>query len=165
MRAAIVVTDPSDWTAQALLASFSGKGIEADFLNFNDLMACINRRPSFRCAGLNLEELDVLLVRDLGRSGASDVAFRFETLMALQEKGVAVINPPQAIARAANKFATSLALQRAGEPTPNMAASTRLKEGPGALKNKHSSASAPHNLVLTDDEDAGYYRCLGSREL
>jgi tetrahydromethanopterin:alpha-L-glutamate ligase len=143
MRAAIVVTDPSDWTAQALLASFSGKGIEADFLNFNDLMACINRRPSFRCAGLNLEELDVLLVRDLGRSGASDVAFRFETLMALQEKGVAVINPPQAIARAANKFATSLALQRAGVPTPKTAVSTSLKEAQAALKDMGRAVSKP----------------------
>ena len=95
MRAAIVVTDPSDWTAQALLHSLTRKGIKADFLNFKDLMASINGRPSFRCAGRDLEELDALLVRDLGRSGASDVAFRFETLMSLQERGVNVINPPR----------------------------------------------------------------------
>lgn len=93
MRAAIVVTDPSDWTAQALLYSFTRKGIKADFLNFKDLIGSINSGPSFRCAGRDLEELDVILVRDLGRSGASDVAFRFETLMALQERGVDVINP------------------------------------------------------------------------
>ena len=84
MRAAIVVTDPSDWTAQALLASFSRMGIAAEFLNFKDLMACIKSRPYFRCAGLDPLELDLILVRDLGRSGASDVAFRFEALLALQ---------------------------------------------------------------------------------
>jgi len=143
MRAAIAVTDPSDWTAQALLASFSRKGIVADFLNFKDLVACIDDHPSLRCAGLDLTEMDAILVRDLGRSGASDVAFRFETLMALQEKGVAVINPPPAIARAANKFATSLALQRAGVPTPKTAVTTSLEEAQAVLQNLGRAVSKP----------------------
>ncbi len=143
MRAAIVVTDPSDWTAQALLASFSRKGIIADFINFKDLIASINGQPSFRCAGLDLEELDAILVRDLGRSGVSDVAFRFETLIALQERGVAVINPPPAIARAANKFATSLALQRAGVPTPRTAVTTSLMEAQAALHDLGRAVSKP----------------------
>lgn len=143
MRAAIVVTDPSDWTAQALLHSLTRKGIKADFLNFKDLIGSINSGPSFRCAGRDLEELDVILVRDLGRSGASDVAFRFETLMALQERGVDVINPPQAIARAANKFATSLALQRAGVPTPRTAVTTSLEEAQAVLQNLGRAVSKP----------------------
>ena len=143
MRAAIVVTDPSDWTAQALLASFSRKGIVADFLNFKDLVACIDDHPSLRCAGLDLTEMDAILVRDLGRSGASDVAFRFETLMALQERGVDVINPPPAIARAANKFATSLALQRAGVPTPRTAVTTSMEEAQAVLQNLGRAVSKP----------------------
>ncbi|MDD1735479.1 MAG: RimK family alpha-L-glutamate ligase [Methanothrix sp.] len=143
MRAAIAVTDPSDWTAQALRASFSRKGIVADFLNFKDLVACIYGQPSFRCAGWDLEKLDVLLVRDLGRSGASDVAFRFETLLALQENGVHVINPPQAIARAANKFATSLALQAAGVPTPRTIATTSLEEARALLQDLKRAVSKP----------------------
>ena len=143
MRAAIVVTDPFDWTAQALLNSLSRKGIIADFLNFKDLIGCINGRPSVRCVGLDLDELDSLIVRDLGRSGASDVAFRFETLMALQERGVVVINPPQAIARAANKFATSLALQRAGVPTPRTAVTTSLEEAQAVLRDLGRAVTKP----------------------
>ncbi|HOU69799.1 MAG TPA: RimK family alpha-L-glutamate ligase [Methanothrix sp.] len=143
MRAAIVVTDPSDWTAQSLLASFYRMGIVADLLNFEDLMAFINGPAKFRCAGLDLEELDAILVRDLGRSGTSDVAFRFETLMALQERGVDVINPPPAIARAANKFATSLALQRAGVPTPRTAVTTSMEEAQAVLQNLGRAVSKP----------------------
>ena len=143
MRAAIAVTDSSDWTAQALLASFSRKGIVADLLNFKDLVASINGQPSFRCTGRDLEKLDALLVRDLGRSGASDVAFRFETLLALQENGVYVINPPQAIARAANKFATSLALQAAGVPTPRTIATTSLEEARALLQDLKRAVSKP----------------------
>lgn len=144
MRAAIVVTDPSDWTAQALQSSFSRKGIEADFLNFKDLISCISlEQPSFRCGGVDLQDLDAILVRDLGRSGASDIAFRFETLLALQEKGVYMVNPPQAIARAANKFATSLALQMAGISTPRTVATTSLEEARAALKDMGRAVSKP----------------------
>lgn len=144
MRAAIVATDPSDWTAQALLSSFSRKGIEADFLNFKDLISCLGlEQPSFRCGGVDLQDLDAILVRDLGRSGASDVAFRFETLLALQEKGVYVINPPQAIARAANKFATSLALQMASVPTPRTFVTTSPEEARVALKDMGRAVSKP----------------------
>jgi tetrahydromethanopterin:alpha-L-glutamate ligase len=103
MRVAIIVSDHKDWTAQALLASFSAKGIDAFFLNFSDLLASITSGQSFSCAGVDLLNLDAIVVRDLGRRGASDVAFRFEVLQALQEKGIDIINPPRAIAQAASR--------------------------------------------------------------
>jgi tetrahydromethanopterin:alpha-L-glutamate ligase len=134
MHAAILVTDPSDWTARALLASFTKKGMEAFSLSFSNLQASINGGSSFRCSGVDLQKLDAILVRDLGRSGASDIAFRFETLQALRERGVHVINPPEAIARAANKFATSLALQAEGIATPRTVVTTDLEEAKEALQ-------------------------------
>jgi tetrahydromethanopterin:alpha-L-glutamate ligase len=143
MRAAIIVTDPFDWTAQALYSSFTKKGMEAIFLNFSELFAAVNGRQSFRSSGVDLLDLDVLLVRDLGKSGTSDVAFRFEALQALQQSGIPVVNPPQAIARAANKFATSLALQNAGVNTPKTAATTSLQEAKTALQDFKKAVSKP----------------------
>jgi tetrahydromethanopterin:alpha-L-glutamate ligase len=143
MRAAILVTDPSDWTAQALLTSFTKKGIEAFFLSFAHLQASIGGGASFRCSGVDLLKPDAVLVRDLGRSGESDVAFRFETLQALRERGVHVINPPEAIARAANKFATSLALSAAGIATPRTVVTTSHKEAKEALKDLGRAVSKP----------------------
>ncbi|MCX6673753.1 MAG: RimK family alpha-L-glutamate ligase [Methanothrix sp.] len=157
MRIAIVVSDPLDWTAQALLASFSAKGMDAFFLNFSELAAGIGSGQSFNCAGVDLLNLDALLVRDLGRRGASDVAFRFETLQALQEKGIAVINPPQAIARAANKFATSRALHDAGVATPRTFVTTSFKEAEKALHDFKKAVSKPlfgykgRDIVLLED--------------
>jgi tetrahydromethanopterin:alpha-L-glutamate ligase len=143
MRAAILVTDPSDWTAQALLASFIRKGIDAFFLSFANLQASIDSGASFSCSGVDLLKLDAVLVRDLGRSGASDIAFRFETLQALRERGVHVINPPEAIARAANKFATSLALQAAGIATPRTVVTTSLEQAREALRDFGRAVSKP----------------------
>jgi tetrahydromethanopterin:alpha-L-glutamate ligase len=157
MRIAIVVSDPQDWTAQALLASFSKKGIDAFFLNFSELAATINSGQSFSCSEIDLLNLDALLVRDLGRRGASDVAFRFETLQALQERGISVINPPQAIARAANKFATSRALHDAGVATPRTFVTTSFKEAEKALHDYKKAVSKPlfgykgRDIVLLED--------------
>jgi tetrahydromethanopterin:alpha-L-glutamate ligase len=157
MRVAIIVSDPLDWTAQALLASFSAKGMDAFFLNFSDLLASINSIQSFSCAGVDLLNLDAIVVRDLGRRGASDVAFRFEVLQALQEKGIAIINPPQAIARAANKFATSRLLHDAGVATPRTAVTTSIKEALRALHDFKKAVSKPlfgykgRDIVLLQD--------------
>lgn len=157
MRVAIIVSDPLDWTAQALLASFSAKGIDAFFLNFSDLLASITSNQSFSCAGVDLLNLDALVVRDLGRRGASDVAFRFEVLQALQEKGIAIINPPRAIAQAANKFATSRRLHDAGVATPRTAVTTSVKEALRAVHDFKKAVSKPlfgykgKDIVLLQD--------------
>ncbi len=157
MRVAIIVSDPQDWTAQALLASFSAKGMDAFFLNFSDLLASITSGQSFSCAGVDLLNLDAIVVRDLGRRGASDVAFRFEVLQALQEKGIAIINPPRAIAQAANKFATSRLLHDAGVATPRTAVTTSVKEALRALHDFKKAVSKPlfgykgRDIVLLQD--------------
>ncbi|MGB5101221.1 MAG: RimK family alpha-L-glutamate ligase [Methanothrix sp.] len=157
MRVAIVVSDPQDWTAQALLASFLKKGMDAFFLNFSDLFASITSGQSFGCSGVDLLNLDAIVVRDLGRRGPGDVAFRFEALQALQEKGICIINPPQAIARAANKFATSRALHDAGVATPRTFVTTSFKEAEKALHDFKKAVSKPlfgykgRDIVLLED--------------
>jgi tetrahydromethanopterin:alpha-L-glutamate ligase len=143
MRVGIVISDPLDWTARALCASFRGKGADAVFLNFSELVAIINEDISFFGNGIDLLQLDGLVVRDLGRRGAHDVAFRFETLQALERLGIPVINPPDAIARAANKFATSLALRQAGVPTPRTAVITSPKEAVRMLHEYGKAVSKP----------------------
>ena len=143
MRIGIVVSDQKDWTAQALMASFINKGVDALFLDFAELAACIGNDLSFRSNGIELLNLDALVVRDLGRSGAIDVSFRFEILQALAQKGINVINPPEAIARAANKFATSRALHDAAVPTPKTAVTTSPKEAQKALRCFGKAVSKP----------------------
>ena len=143
MQIGIVVSDPKDWTAQALLASFSRKGIDAFFLDFSELVASIGNDLIFRCNGVDLLDLDGLVVRDLGRRGAIDVSFRFEVLQSLVQKGIPVINPPEAIARAANKFATSRALHDSGVTTPKTIVTTSLEEAEEALHSFGRAVSKP----------------------
>jgi tetrahydromethanopterin:alpha-L-glutamate ligase len=127
MQFGIVVSDPDDWTAKSLRTAFLKMGSEADFLNFSDLSAFIGAEVRLTSQGISLTDIDGLVVRDLGRGKPVDVAFRFEMLQALEDLGIPVINPPKAIARAANKLGTTLALQRAGIPTPATATTSSLK--------------------------------------
>jgi tetrahydromethanopterin:alpha-L-glutamate ligase len=126
MRVGVVVTDRGDWTAEAIGSGLSRQGQRPSISTFSELAALVGPDLRFRGRGGTSWAYPVLIVRDLGRRGSSDVAFRFEALSALEESGVRVVNPPSAIQRAANKFATSVALQRAGIPHPETLVTTSL---------------------------------------
>lgn len=143
MRFGVVISDPEDWTARAIRASLIDRGADALFLSFSDLVSTIQDGLSIRSQGQDLLDLDGIVVRDLGRRGAQDVAFRFETLHALEALGIPVVNPPEAIARAANKYATSLALKGAGVPTPRTTITTSATEAIGALREYGRAVSKP----------------------
>jgi len=159
MRFGIVVTDPEDWTARAIRDGFSRQGAESVYLNFSSLAARIGPDLRLRGDGTDLLELDGLVVRDLGRSGSADVAFRFEALSALQELGLPIINPPSAIQRAANKFATSIALHQAGIPHPRTLVTTSLSAASEFVAEHRRAVSKPlfgykgrGLLLLTPDD-------------
>jgi tetrahydromethanopterin:alpha-L-glutamate ligase len=168
MRFGIVASDKDDWTAVALRAALSRRGADAIFLDFSDLFAAIEE-PAFLCGGLDLLQLDGLVVRDLGRRGSHDVAFRFEVLQALEERGLLVVNPASAIARAANKFATSLSLREAGIPTPPTTVTTSMEEALKALRSYGQAVSKPlfgykgRDLVLLGEKDETVLRSILDR--
>ena len=159
MHFGIVVSDPEDWTAKSLRTAFLKRGSEADFLNFSELTAFIGPEVRLTSRGVSLTDIDGLVVRDLGRGKPVDVAFRFEMLHALKDIGISVINPPEAIARAANKLGTTLALERAGVPTPVTATTSSLKAALEFLAKYKKVVSKPlfgykgRGIVLLTEED------------
>jgi len=143
MRFGIVVSDPDDWTARSLQADLNKSGIDAGFLNFSELSAQVGCDMAITCMKSNLTCLDGLIIRDLGQGTSQDMAFRFEVLRALQQLGLRVINPPEAIAAAANKFATSIAMQRSGVPTPWTMATSSLDDALAELERHGRLVSKP----------------------
>lgn len=159
MRFGIVVTDPSDWTARAIGSGLQRNGAEAVYLNFSKLAASVGPGLELKGEGTDLLGLDGLVVRDLGRSGAVDVAFRFEALSAIEEAGIPVVNPPEAIQRAANKFAASVALSRAGVPHPETLVTTSLSAAEEFVARHRQAVYKPlfgfkgRGLLLLTSED------------
>jgi len=149
------------------MASFLKKRADTIFLDFSQLTAFIAEDRSFSCDGIDLLCMDGLVVRDLGRRGSQDVAFRFEALQTLESLDIPIINPPPAIARAANKFATSLALQHAGVPTPRTIVTTSPEEASNALQKYGKAVSKPlfgykgkDILLLEEGDEAKLRRVL-----
>jgi tetrahydromethanopterin:alpha-L-glutamate ligase len=67
---------------------------------------------------IDLTALDAIVVRDLGPTTKNDVSFRFDILCQLEEIGIAVINSPDSIAKAANKYVSSYIFRKNGITTP-----------------------------------------------
>ncbi|MDD1745829.1 MAG: RimK family alpha-L-glutamate ligase [Candidatus Methanoperedens sp.] len=113
----IAVTDPEDWTGVALCDSVTHSGMQPVKFSFSNATSDI---PSGKIyAGkLELTSLDAIIVRDMGPAAQNGAALRFEILCRLRDSGVAVINSPEAIARAANKYVSSCLFQKNGIPTP-----------------------------------------------
>lgn len=118
----IAVTDPLDWTVQALLNAAKEKGFFPYILDLRNAVVSINpasgRNINFRAGELSLPSLDAIIVRDVGAGAFEGVSFRFDILRELEAEGVPIINSPQAIQNAANKYHASYLLAKADLPVP-----------------------------------------------
>ncbi len=128
----IAVTDPDDWTATALCSAVKHYGMQPVRFSFNS--ATSNISSGKICADkIDLTALDAIIVRDMGPATQNDVSFRFDILCQLKELGIEVINSPDSIARAANKYVSSYLFQKNGISTPETIVTNSLSEALDAL--------------------------------
>jgi tetrahydromethanopterin:alpha-L-glutamate ligase len=113
----IAVTDPDDWTGVALCNSVTRSGMKSVKFSFSSATSDI---PSgkIHAGKLDLCALDAIIVRDLGPAEHNGAALRFDILCQLRDSGVTVINPPEAIGRAANKFVSCCLFKKNGILSP-----------------------------------------------
>lgn len=159
MRVGIAASDLDDWTYKAIVSGFAYRGIETITFSLSKISGIIEDQLSFSADDQRIEDLDCLIVRDMGRGSPVDVAFRFETLKSLESDGLNVINPPDSIQRAANKFATTVALKRAAMPTPKTTITNSIVSASSALESYGTAVSKPlfgykgKGIILLTAED------------
>lgn len=118
MKLGIAVTDPHDWTAAALLEAAADRGFETYVIDLRDTDVVIRKEVIVSNKGLILPTLDALVVRDVGAGPMEGVSFRFDVLRQLEMQGTLILNSPEAIRNAANKYHTTYLLAKAGLPVP-----------------------------------------------
>ncbi|PAV11560.1 tetrahydromethanopterin:alpha-L-glutamate ligase [Methanosarcina spelaei] len=128
----IVITDPEDWTARALTDAARKKGFSPFVLDFKAVEVSVNSAAwgpraeesnvVFKVGDLKLSDLDAIIVRDAGAGAFEGVSFRFDILRELEDEGIPVVNSPEAIRNAANKYHASYLLAKAGLPVPKTVA-------------------------------------------
>ena len=127
----IIVTDPEDWTARALIDASRKRGFSPFILDLRTAEVSINSigiksTVYFKAGNISLLDFDALIVRDMGTGAFEGVSFRFDILRELEAGGIPVINSPEAIQNAANKYHASYLLAEAGLPTPKTVAVQNL---------------------------------------
>ena len=128
----IAVTDPHDWTGVALCNAVMHYGMQPVKFSFSDATSNISSGKIY-ADRVDLTALDAVIVRDLGPITRNNAAFKFDILCHLKELGIGVINSPESIARAANKYVSSFLFQRNGIPTPQTVVTNSLNEALDAL--------------------------------
>ncbi len=131
-KVGIIITDPEDWTARALVTAAKEKGFSPFVLDLRTAEVSIKSRNSgskvhFKAGEISLSDLDAIIVRDVGAGAFEGVSFRFDILRELEAEGIPVINSPEAIRNAANKYHASYLLRKAGVPVPETIAVQDLK--------------------------------------
>ncbi|HWQ48731.1 MAG TPA: tetrahydromethanopterin:alpha-L-glutamate ligase [Methanosarcina sp.] len=128
----IVITDPEDWTARALTDAARKKGFSPFVLDLRIAEVSMNSADGelkadkstavFKVGDIKLSDLDAIIVRDAGAGTFEGVSFRFDILRELEDEGIPVVNSPEAIRNAANKYHASYLLAKAGLPVPKTVA-------------------------------------------
>jgi len=114
----IAITNPSDWTATALIAAAKQRNITPITLNLQTADVTIPHGVHYSANDTDLSELDAIIVRDVGAGTPEGVSFRFDILRQLEMNGTSVVNTPQAIQNAANKYHSTCLLAQANLPVP-----------------------------------------------
>jgi tetrahydromethanopterin:alpha-L-glutamate ligase len=133
----IIITDPEDWTARALTDAAEKKGFspfdldlraaEVSMSSATEKLAAKKSTAVFKVGDVKLCDLDAIIVRDAGAGTFEGVSFRFDILRELEAEGIPVVNSPEAIRDAANKYHTSYLLAKAGLPVPETIAVQNVK--------------------------------------
>ena len=117
-KIAIIVTDPEDWTASSLMDSVKGSGGNPVAVNLSTAQCRIDGSSTCSAEGIDIFSMDAIIVRDIGSGTLDEMAFRSDILVQAQEMGIPVINSPESIQKAANKYYSTHLFSQAGLPHP-----------------------------------------------
>lgn len=144
----IVITDPEDWTARALINAARTKGFSPYALDLRTAEVSIKTTipestVHFKAGDLSLSDLDAVIVRDVGAGAFEGVSFRFDILRELEAGGIPVINSSEAIQNAANKYHASYLMSKACLPAPETIAVQNLEAALRAVSRFGDSVIKP----------------------
>ena len=119
MRLAVLAS-PESWYLKDLVRAAAGRH-EILPIAFRQLAAALPigaSQPQFPAAGLDLGDVDALVVRTMPPGSLEQVVFRMDVLGRVETTGKVVVNPPRAIEAAVDKYLASAKLAAAGLRTP-----------------------------------------------
>lgn len=118
-RTIAIMTDDPGWHGACLAAALDACGLASVYVSLRDCRIDLDEAPhGIIVPGFEDALPDGVIVRGVPGGTLEQVVLRLDVLHALRDAGVPVYNDGRAIERTVDKAMTSLALRRAGVPTP-----------------------------------------------
>jgi ribosomal protein S6--L-glutamate ligase/tetrahydromethanopterin:alpha-L-glutamate ligase len=128
LKVGIVASDRREWHVQRLTEEFTQRKVEAYMLPATRFLSRVGSEPRVSVRGYRVDDYDALIVRKIPGGTAEQVFYRMDVLHRLEDIGIYVINPADAIEVAVDKYYTSNLLDDAGIRTPRTVVTERFDE-------------------------------------
>ena len=135
MNIGIAIADRNDWTADALVRSVREGGA-------NPVPFRLSEIASYAFGFFMIDRVDAAIVRDVGAGAFEEVSFKFDLLRILA-KNMPVINTPESIRNAANKYYSLHLLKESGLPVPETVVTSDADVAMDALDRWGEAVSKP----------------------
>lgn len=162
MRWAIFTSGKEDWNVGDLKKEAGRQGVDCKVFSLTELVGRLGKEPKVSCGGQDLERFDALLVRWTPGGSAEQIVFRMDVLHRLENLGIKVFNPVDAIERCADKFYTCSLLEDAGIPVPKTVVAEKQKDASKAFEElgdvvvKPLFGSLGTGMLRVKEEDLAY---------
>jgi len=128
LKVGIVASDTKEWHVDRLTSELRARGAEAYVLPATRFRSGVGLEPKLSVRGYSIDDYDAVIVRKVPGGTAERVFYRMDVLHRLEDIGVYVLNPSDAIEIAVDKFYTSARLEAAGIKTPRTVVTERFNE-------------------------------------
>ena len=119
MEIGLLTRNHNSWCSSRLINAFSANGVKSFPFSFREISVSIGMDERFYVRGSDLAgEVSAILVRPIGRGSLEEIIFQLDVLHALRDHGIPVVNSPDAIEVAADKYRILSRLKLKGLPVP-----------------------------------------------
>jgi len=134
MLVGLLTRKRDSWCSARIIEAFEAKNVKTLAFSFRDIACNAGFKPEVKVLGLDIRELDGILVRPIGPGSLEEIIFRIDTLHRIARLGIPIINNPQAIENAANKYYTLTLLEDSGIKVPRTIVTENVVEAVKGFK-------------------------------
>lgn len=129
MEIGLLTRNPNSWCSSRLIDAFSANRVKPFPFSFREISVYLGIEERFYVRGLDLaERVSAILVRPIGRGSLEEIIFQLDVLHALRDHGIPIVNSPDAIEVAANKYRILSMLKLKDLPVPESIATEDISE-------------------------------------
>ncbi|WP_424927271.1 GAK system ATP-grasp enzyme [Amaricoccus tamworthensis] len=152
-----VIGTPGKWSTETLAKAFADRTGYSQVIDMGDAVLDLSAGALF-CDGVNVCELDGLVLKKVAETYSPDALDRLEMLRVAEAAGVRVFSPAENVIRLMDRLACTVTLRNAGIPMPptviteNVAAARDALDRFGAAVFKPLFSTKARGMVLLEAE-------------